>query len=158
MPEYKELNHLPEELKMWGELALDKIEAPEKRHAAANDLRQKMDGLWNECPLEKPEEKVAYVLAELGDVQTAAEEYRNAYVWRETPKTDRVIGSIVLILSVFCGVYAFMAFFIFPNAASNEASIYANYLTGKGMGGGAACAIVLFVLGIKILRNTRKKG
>lgn len=158
MSDFKELNDFPEELKAWGEVALSRVESPEKRHEAANDLRQKMEGLWNECSLEKPEEKLAYVLSQLGDAETVADEMRNTYVWKEKPKTDRVIGSIVLILSAFCGVYAFMAFFVFPNEEYGEASIYANYLTGKGAGSGAACAILFFVLGVMILLNSRKKG
>lgn len=156
MHEIKELNNLPEELRLWGEQALDKIEAPEKRHEAACDLKDKMEHLWNECSMENPEEKTAYVLSRLGDAQAVAVEMKKTYAWKATPRTDIKVGIILLILSVLCGVYAYMAFFVFPNHASNEASIYATYLTGRGAGGGAVCAIVFMVLGIMILLNARK--
>lgn len=157
MSELKELSNLPEEIRMWGEQALTKIVAPEKRHEAANDLRYKIDNLWNECSSESPEERVAYVLKKLGDVDVAAEEMKTAYEWKATPKVDIKAGIVFLILSAFCGIYAFMAFFVFPSEASGTASPYATYLTGKGAGSGAVVSIVLLALSVMILLNARKE-
>ena len=156
---YKEFNGLPEKLEKWGMKAISKIEAPEKRHEAAKFLRKKMDCILLECETWDEEEKTEYVLKKLGKAHVVAEELKASYAVKNNLKTDRIAGIIVLFLSMLCAVYPAMVFFVFSKENADNASIYANWLTGKGAGAAAACAITLFVLGIwLLLHNRSKKG
>lgn len=157
MSEYRELNNLPKELQMWGERAVSRIKSPEKRHEAANDLRQKMDGLWGECPSKKQEEKTAYVLSRLGDAQTVAEELKNTYIWKGNPKLDRKIGIGLLILSVLSAIYPYWIFFVVPEFPEGVGWM-AMRRTREAAGAGAAFALGVFIVGVAILRNSRKTG
>ena len=101
---YKELCDLPDELEKWGKKALIQIESPEKAHEAAKVLREKMDRLWKECPAQDNEEKVRYVLKQLGKAETVAEELKETYKIKSNPKTDKKIGIIclgIMILGMF---------------------------------------------------------
>jgi len=155
---YKQLRGLPEELEKWGVKALSKIDSPEQTDFAATELRQKMDELWEQCPSPEPEEKMYYVLKQLGKADVAAEELKEAYKLKSNAKTDKVVGIICLVLATFCSIYPIRTFFIYPQDQFVVGEFYGVYKASVGAGAGAVCAIAFLILGLWLLLHNKKKG
>ena len=108
---YKELQGLPEELEKWCEKALAQIQSPEKRDEAARDLRERIESLLKECPVQDAEEKTKDVLRKLGNPEVKAKELKQAYEIKDNKKIDKVVGCICLMLGTVCGIISFMLFY-----------------------------------------------
>jgi len=154
---YKELCDLPDELEKWGKKALIQIESPEKAHEAAKVLREKMDRLWNECPAQDNEEKVRYVLKQLGKAESVAEELKETHKIKSNPKADKKVGIICLGIAILSSIYPLVMFLTLPNQPSNPGHFLGNFKAGSGIGAAAVCAIVFLFLGMWLLLHNRKK-
>lgn len=155
---YKDLRELPEELEKWGVKALSKIESPEKANQAAKDLREKIDKLWEQCPSPEQEEKVRYILRQLGKADVVAEEFKEIYKIKSNPKIDKVIGVICLALAGLCSIYPIMTFCIYPQEEFVIGALQGAYQASRGAGAGAVCAIIFLILGAKLLLPKKKNG
>jgi len=155
---YKELRELPEELEKWGVKALSKIESPEQANRAANDLRIKIDTLLDQSSSLEEEEKVRYVLKQLGKADVAAEEFKESYKLKSNSKTDKVMGIICLVLAGSCSIYPIRIFFVYPQEEFVIGAIHGAYKASLGAGAGAVCAIVFLIFGVWLLLHNKKKG
>ena len=155
---YKQLRGLPEELEKWGVKALDKIESPEQASRAADDLRAKIDLLWEECKVSDEEEKVRYILKNLGKANVVAEEWKELYVVKKNTKVDKIVGAICLALAVVCSILPIKVFFIYAQEIENQAVVHGVWQAGKGAGAGAVCTMIFLFLGLWLLLKDRKKG
>ena len=158
---YKQLRGLPEELEKWGVKALSKIESPEQADFAATELRKKMDKLWEQCPSPESEEKVHYILRQLGKAESVAEELKEEYKLKSNTKTDKRIGCICLILGIICAVISFTLYYFNRNQvffSDGLGYMQGAYKSGVGVGAAAVCAIAFLVFGVWLLLQNKKKG
>ena len=153
---YKQLQGLPEELEKWGVKALDKIESPEQANRAADDLRARIDLLWEECKASDEEEKVRYVLKNLGKADVVAEAWKELYAIKKNTKVDKIVGVICLVLAGICSIHPIKVFFIYTQEIENSAVIHGVWQAGKGAGAGVVCTIIFLFFGLWLLLSDRK--
>lgn len=157
----KEFDGLPQPLQEWGKLVIREIVSPEKRHEAAKEVRQRIDELWDKSFIGNidTEKKVQLVLSELGTADLEAKRLAEKYKIKENPVQDRIIGVILLFISVLLGIHAYTildrTMDLGPNGHGpiNHGAYYAGFAPGAEF----FIIIVFTVIGLWLIFHSRKK-
>ena len=157
----KEFDGLPQALQDWGKKAISQIQSPEKKHEAAKEVRQRMEDLWDNSDIEdiRIEEKVKFLLSELGNVDLEAQRLAEKYQIKENPRMDRIIGVILLFISCLLGIHAYK---VLSRAIDLKGGEYGPvnmgaYYAGYAPGAEFFLIIVFTVIGLWLIFHSRKK-